>query len=143
MAKTQTQREGQTPLFKESKAFSGFSVNNVEQAKKFYGDTLGLDVDDQNGMLFLNIKGGNRILIYPKDDHKPASFTILNFPVDDINAAVDGLTTQGIKLERYDVPGLEPNEKLIYSGEGPTIAWFKDPAGNILSVLEEPDTGRG
>ena len=143
MAKTQTQREDQIPLFKESKAFSGFSVNDVGQAKKFYGDTLGLDVDDQNGMLFLNIKGGNRVLIYPKDDHKPASFTILNFPVDDINAAVDGLTTHGIKLERYDVPGLEPNEKLIYSGQGPTIAWFKDPAGNILSVLEEPDTGRG
>ena len=137
MAKTQTQREGQTPLFKDVPAFPSFAAKDLQAEKAFFTDTLGLDVDDQNGMLFLKTRGGNKILIYPKEDHTPASFTILNFPVDDIETAVDDLTARGIKLEKYDVPGLTPNEKLIYRGEGPPIAWFKDPAGNIFSVLEE------
>ena len=91
-------------------------------------------------MLFLNFTGGNRVLIYPKENHTPASFTVLNFPVDDIDTTVDELTARGIKFERYNVSGLEPNEKLIYRGEGPPIAWFKDPAGNILSVIEDTGT---
>jgi catechol 2,3-dioxygenase-like lactoylglutathione lyase family enzyme len=140
MAKTQTQREGQTPIFKEAPAFSGFSARDLNAEKEFYGNTLGIDVDDENGMLFLNFNGGNRVLIYPKENHSPASFTVLNFPVDDIEAAVDELTTRGIKLERYDVPGLEANEKLIYRGEGPPIAWFKDPSGNILAVIEDTNS---
>jgi catechol 2,3-dioxygenase-like lactoylglutathione lyase family enzyme len=138
MAKTQTQREAQTPLFKEVPAFSGFSAKDLKSAKTFYADTLGLDVDDQDGMLFLNIFASNKILIYPKADHQPASFTILNFPVDDIEKTVDELKARGVKFERYNVPGLTANEKLIYRGEGPPIAWFKDPDGNILSVIEGP-----
>ena len=138
MAKTQTQREGQTPLFKEAPAFAGFSAKDLNSTKEFYGNTLGIDVDDQNGMvLFLNFNDGNRVLIYPKDNHTPATFTVLNFPVDDIETTVDELTNRGIKFERYDIPGLTPNEKLIYRGEGPPIAWFKDPSGNILAVIEE------
>jgi hypothetical protein len=137
MAKTQTQREGQGPLFKDVPAFPSFAAKDLSVEKAFFADTLGIDVNDQNGMLFLNFGSTNRILIYPKADHTPASFTILNFPVDDINAAVDELNARGVKLERYDVPGLSPDEKLIYRGEGPPIAWFKDPAGNIFSVIEE------
>ena len=136
MAKTQTQREGHTPLFKDVPAFSGFTAPDLKAEKAFFADTLGLNVDDSQGMLFLNIKGSNKILIYPKKDHTPASFTILNFPVDDIETAVDELTARGVKFEKYNVPGLTPNDKLIYRGEGPPIAWFKDPAGNIFSVIE-------
>ena len=141
MPKTQTQKEPGDPLFKATPAFSGFSAKDLKAEKTFFADTLGIDVDDRSGMLFLNIEGNNPILIYPKDDHTPASFTILNFPVEDIEAAVDGLTERGVTLEKYDVPGLTPDEKLIYRGEGPPIAWFKDPSGNIFSVLE--DKGRG
>jgi len=136
MAKTQTQREGQTPIFKDVPAFPSFAAKDLKAEKTFFADTLGIDVDDQNGMLFLNFSGSTKILIYPKPDHTPASFTILNFPVDNINAAVDALDARGVKLERFDVPGLKPDEKLIYRGEGPPIAWFKDPAGNIFSVME-------
>ena len=136
MAKTQTQREGQTPIFKDVPAFPSFAAKDLKAEKAFFTDTLGLEVDDQQGMLFLNIAGSNKILVYQKPDHTPASFTVLNFPVDDINAAVDELTSRGIKFERYNVAGLTPNEKLIYRGEGPPIAWFKDPSGNIFSVLE-------
>ena len=139
MAKTQTQREGQTPLFKEIPAFQSFAANDLQAEKTFFANTLGIDVNDRNGMLFLNFKGNNPVLIYPKDDHTPASFTILNFPVDNIDSAVDELTTRGVKLERYNVPGLTPNEKLIYRGDGPPVAWFKDPSGNIFAVIE--DTG--
>jgi catechol 2,3-dioxygenase-like lactoylglutathione lyase family enzyme len=142
MAKTQTQREGQTPIFKDVPAFPSFAAKDLKAEKAFFADTLGIDVDDQNGMLFLNFGGSNKILIYPKDDHTPASFTILNFPVDNIEAAVDALDARGVKLERYDVPGLTPNEKLIYRGEGPPIAWFKDPAGNIFSVIESKGPGK-
>jgi predicted enzyme related to lactoylglutathione lyase len=137
MAKTQTQREGQTPLFKDVPAFCGFSAKDLNAEKAFFANTLGISVDDRNGMLFLKIKGNNPILIYPKADHTPASFTILNFPVDDIDTAVDELTARGVRFEKYNVQGLTPDEKLIYRGEGPPIAWFKDPSGNIFSVLEE------
>ena len=138
MAKTQTQREGQTPIFKDIPAFPSFAAPDLKAEKAFFADTLGIDVDDQQGMLFLNITGNSKILIYPKEDHTPASFTVLNFPVDDIVTAVDELTSRGIKFEKYNVPGLKPDDKLIYRGEGPPIAWFKDPAGNIFSVLEAP-----
>jgi catechol 2,3-dioxygenase-like lactoylglutathione lyase family enzyme len=136
MAKTQTQREGQTPVFKDVPAFPSFAAKDLNAEKVFFTDTLGLDVDDQRGMLFLNLAGSNKILIYPKPDHTPASFTVLNFPVDDIDAAVDELTSRGVRFERYNVPGSTPDNKLIYRGEGPPIAWFKDPSGNIFSVLE-------
>src|SRR5215467_105503 len=135
MAKTQTQRDSQMPEFETGQAFSSFSANDIDAAKNFYGNKLGIDIDDRKGMLTLNL-AGNKVLIYQKTDHTPASFTVLNFPVDDIEEAVDELTAQGIKLERYNVPGLTPDAKLIYRGEGPPIAWFKDPAGNVLSVIE-------
>ncbi len=119
-------------------AFSGFSVNNIAKAKAFYGDTLGLDVSEDHGSLSLKIAGGNPIFIYPKPNHEPATYTILNFPVDDIEKAVDDLTGRGVKFEHYDMPDLHTDAKGIAGGgdRGPRIAWFKDPAGNILSVLE-------
>ena len=122
-------------MLETSKAFSGFSVDDIPAAKKFYGETLGLKVSEANGMLHLHIAGERDILVYPKPDHTPASFTILNFPVDDIEKAVDELTKRGVQLERYD--GMDFDEKSIFRGSGPYIAWFKDPAGNILSVLEK------
>jgi catechol 2,3-dioxygenase-like lactoylglutathione lyase family enzyme len=134
MAKAQT---GRGRLFKDVPAFSGFSSNDIQAAKKFYGETLGLDVTEENGMLTLHIGGGTNVLVYPKPNHTPATFTILNFPVEDIEDAVDELTARGVVFERYDVPGLEASETGIYRGQGPPIAWFKDPAGNILSVLED------
>jgi catechol 2,3-dioxygenase-like lactoylglutathione lyase family enzyme len=121
-------------VFKDTKAFSGFAVDDVEKAKEFYGETLGLDVKIDHGMLELHIAGGTDILVYPKPDHSPATFTVLNFPVDDIDEAVDELTNAGVRFERYD--GFEQDEKGVFRDEGPNIAWFKDPAGNILSVLE-------
>jgi catechol 2,3-dioxygenase-like lactoylglutathione lyase family enzyme len=122
-------------MFDASKAFSGFSVNDVAAAKSFYGDTLGLEVSEENGLLWLRTGEGSGILVYPKEDHTPASFTILNFPVADIDEAVDELTQKGVSLERYE--GFEQDEKGILRGdEGPPIAWFTDPAGNVLSVLE-------
>ncbi|MEA2607863.1 MAG: hypothetical protein QOJ75_106 [Chloroflexota bacterium] len=121
-------------MFRDSHGFSGFSTNDIPKAKAFYGDTLGLEVTEANGMLTLHLAGGGRVLIYPKDDHQPATFTVLNFPVAEIGAAVDGLTAAGITLERY--PGSGQDERAIERGSGPPIAWFKDPAGNILSVLE-------
>ena len=120
-----------------TKAFSGFSVDDVPAATKFYGETLGLKVSEANDLLTLHIEGGRDILVYPKPNHTPASFTILNFPVDDIDGVVNELTKRGVRFERYD--GFEQDEKGIYRGEGsPPIAWFTDPAGNILSVLKEP-----
>ena len=123
-------------MFRDAKAFSGFSVDDIPKAQEFYGRTLGLDVTEQNGMLFLHIAGGSKILVYPKPDHAPASFTILNFPVGDIEEAVDELTRRGVRFESYEGE-LKTDEKGIFRGGGPLIAWFKDPAGNILSVLEE------
>jgi catechol 2,3-dioxygenase-like lactoylglutathione lyase family enzyme len=123
-------------MFRDTKAFSGFSVDDVARAKEFYGETLGLETSEENGILTLHIAGDREVIAYPKEDHTPATFTILNFPVDDIEAAVDGLTERGVTFERYDQAGSYIDEKGIFRGEGPLIAWFKDPAGNVLSVIE-------
>ena len=120
----------------DSKAFSGFSANDIAKAKEFYGRTLGLKVSESNGLLTLHLAGGNDVLIYPKPNHTPATFTVLNFPVDDVDQAVDELAKRGVRFEIYDLPDLKTDKKGIMRGNGPTIAWFKDPAGNILSVIE-------
>ena len=120
-----------------SKAFSGFSVNDVSEARKFYEATLGLRVSEDNGMLTLHIASGRDVLVYPKDDHTPASFTILNFPVDNVESAVDELTRRGVRFERYPGMDADMDEKGIFRGGGPLIAWFTDPAGNVLSVIED------
>jgi catechol 2,3-dioxygenase-like lactoylglutathione lyase family enzyme len=124
-------------MFKDNRAFSGFAVNDIAAAKAFYVDTLGLEVTEANGMLRLHIANGAQALVYPKPNHVPATFTILNFPVDDIEAAVDELTRAGVKFEIYDSPYLKTDAKGIMRDGGPLIAWFTDPAGNILSVLQE------
>jgi catechol 2,3-dioxygenase-like lactoylglutathione lyase family enzyme len=123
-------------MFKDTKAFSGFAVDDLEQARAFYEGTLGLEVSTEMGLLTLLLDGGSRpTLIYPKPDFEPATYTILNFEVDDIDAAVDALTERGVALEIYE--GFEQDEKgIARSDEGPPIAWFRDPAGNILSVLQ-------
>ena len=127
-------------MFKDTKAFSSFSVNDLNKAKEFYGQTLGLEVSETKEGLGLQIAGGGQVFLYPKPNHSPASFTVLNFPVDDIEKAVDDLTALGVQFESYEGE-LKTDEKGIFRGasrdEGPNIAWFKDPAGNILSVLEE------
>jgi catechol 2,3-dioxygenase-like lactoylglutathione lyase family enzyme len=124
-------------MFENTKAFSGFSVNDIPAAKRFYGETLGLEVSEEHGMLQLHIAGERNILVYPKEDHTPATYTILNFPVDDIDAAVDQLAARGVRLERYDATDEKGIMRGIRQGLGPDIAWFRDPAGNILSVLQE------
>jgi len=127
-------------MLKESKAFSGFSVNDIGKAKEFYGKTLGLEVKDDTampGILHLEISGGNAIVIYPKPNHQPATFTILNFPVPDVEETVDELTARGVKFIVYNEENFKTNEKGIFTAGGPIIAWFNDPAGNILSVIEE------
>jgi catechol 2,3-dioxygenase-like lactoylglutathione lyase family enzyme len=122
-------------MFRETKAFGGFSVDDIPEARKFYEETLGLDVSEEFGMLTLHIHEGGNIMIYPKENHSPATYTILNFPVEDIGRAVDQLSEHGVIFERYE--GFAQDEKGIARGdEGPAIAWFTDPAGNILSVLE-------
>ena len=122
---------------KESPAFSGFSVDDIETAQKFYGDTLGLNLEKgEMGIVTLKLEGGNNVLLYPKDDHEAATFTVLNFPVDDIDTAVAELSSLGIEFEQYEHLKTDENGISRESG-GPPIAWFKDPAGNILSVLEE------
>jgi predicted enzyme related to lactoylglutathione lyase len=123
-------------MFKDTKAFSGFSVDDLPAAKTFYGQILGLALSEDNGILTLHIASGGEIIIYPKDNHEPATFTILNFPVADVEAAVDALSERGVRFEHYDYPGLKTDAKGIMRGQGPTIAWFTDPAGNILSVIE-------
>jgi catechol 2,3-dioxygenase-like lactoylglutathione lyase family enzyme len=120
-------------MFENTKAFSGFSVNDIPRAKQFYSETLGLNVSEQNGMLTLHIAGGHDILVYPKQNHIPATYTILNFPVADIDSAVKELRERGIGFEKLD--GVD--EDGIFRKGGPHIAWFKDPAGNWLSVLQE------
>ena len=122
-------------MFKDTHAFSGFSVDDIPRAKQFYGETLGLNVTDEMDALALHLGGGGNVFLYPKENHVPATFTVLNFPVADVEEAVDRLTAAGVTFERYD--GIESDEKGIHRGEGPTIAWFKDPAGNILSVLDQ------
>ena len=117
-----------------SPAFSGFSVDDVPAARTFYADVLGLEVTEQNEMLLLHLGSGARTLVYPKPDHVPATYTVLNFPVSDVEATVDALTGRGVAFEHYD---RVDDPKGIQRGWGPTIAWFTDPAGNVLSVLEE------
>jgi catechol 2,3-dioxygenase-like lactoylglutathione lyase family enzyme len=124
-------------MFKHANAFSGFSVDDLGRAKQFYGETLGLTVTENPAGLELQLGNGTTVFVYPKPNHEAATFTILNFMVGNIVQAVDDLTAAGVRFERYD--GMEPDERGISrGGGGPTIAWFKDPAGNILSVLEEP-----
>ena len=124
-------------MFKDVHAFSGFSADDIPRAKEFYGSTLGIDLSENNGMLELRLGGGATVLVYPKPNHEPATFTVLNFPVADVDQAVDELAARGVTFEHYDYPGLKTDDKGIMRGEGPDIAWFKDPAGNILSVLEQ------
>ena len=123
-------------MFTDTKAFSGFAVDDLERARAFYGDTLGIETSSEMGLLTLHLDGGARpTLVYPKPDFQPATYTILNFAVDDIDAAVDQLIERGVAMEIYD--GFEQDEKGVARGdEGPPIAWFRDPAGNILAVLE-------
>ncbi len=124
-------------MFRDTKAFSGFSVNDLQKAKQFYGETLGLEVSESPAGLELRIAGGNAIFVYPKPDHTPATFTILNFPVDNVEQAVGELKTRGVRFESYNTPELKTDaDGVARAPEGPKIAWFKDPAGNILSVLE-------
>jgi predicted enzyme related to lactoylglutathione lyase len=124
-------------MFKEAKSFSSFSVNDLQEAKEFYGEKLGLDVSQTPEGLELHTED-NVVFLYPKPNHTPASFTVLNFSVDDIEAAVDELNSLGINLEHYNLPDIKTDQRGIARGpHGPTIAWFKDPAGNILSVVEE------
>jgi catechol 2,3-dioxygenase-like lactoylglutathione lyase family enzyme len=118
-----------------SKAFSGFAVNDVQAARRFYEEILGMTVAEQYGMLQLTVANGAQVLVYPKPDHEPAGFTVLNFPVADVEAAVDELTGRGVEFLRYD--GFEQDEKGVARGGGPLIAWFTDPAGNVLSVVED------
>ena len=124
-------------MLKESKAFSGFSVNDIQKAKDFYGRTLGLQVSESHGLLTLQLAGDNKVLIYPKVNHAPATFTVLNFPVENVDESVDELAKRGVRFEIYDESDIKTDEKGIMRGNGPTIAWFKDPAGNVLSVIEE------
>ena len=124
-------------MFENTKAFSGFAVDDLTKARDFYEGTLGLRVGDEHGMLVLHLAGDRDTLVYPKDDHTPATYTILNFPVADIDEAVDELASRGVRFERYD--GFEQDEKGVSraNGGGPSIAWFTDPSGNILSVLDD------
>jgi predicted enzyme related to lactoylglutathione lyase len=129
-------------MLKHSKAFSGFSVNDIPKAKEFYAEVLGLEVkDNPMGVIELNIEGGNKIIIYPKPNHVPATFTVLNFPVTNIDDAVDELIRKGIAFEQYEVP-IKTDEKGICRSDGksPNIAWFKDPVGNILSLIEDKES---
>jgi predicted enzyme related to lactoylglutathione lyase len=119
-------------MFGDTKAFSGFSADDIPAVRAFYADTLGIEVSESNGILTLHLAGGRDTIIYPKPDHEPATFTILNFPVDDIDAAVAALVERGVTFERYDMT----DEHGVMRHGGPLIAWFQDPAGNILSVLQ-------
>lgn len=123
-------------MFKNAHAFTSFSVDDLEEAKKFYGEVLGLNVTEESDMGFLNVKlgSGGEVMIYPKDNHQPATYTVLNFAVDDVEKAVDELIAKGINFEQY--PDFKTNEKGISREWGQEIAWFKDPAGNIISVLK-------
>ena len=135
---TETKRNERETTF--TRAFSTFSVDDIKEAKTFYGETLGLDVVEEEEGLGIKFDGGHQVFLYPKDNHEPATFTVLNLQVDDIDIAVDDLTARGIEFESYDGE-METDEKGIFrggdSGKGPNIAWFKDPAGNFVSVLEE------
>jgi catechol 2,3-dioxygenase-like lactoylglutathione lyase family enzyme len=122
-------------MFSDTKAYSGIAVNDLRAAREFYGETLGLRTSEEYGLMWLQLAGGRDTLVYEQPDARPASFTILNFEVDDIDRAVDALTERGVRFERYD--DAKQDEKGIFREQGPYIAWFKDPAGNVLSVLQE------
>lgn len=127
-------------MLKDSQAFSSFAVKDLDAAKRFYGETLGQDVrDGPMGIMELHLAGGAAVMVYPKDDHEPATYTILNFPVPDIDAAVDGLTSAGVAMEQYGRQDMPQDDKgIARDPNGPAIAWFKDPSGNILAVLTTP-----
>jgi catechol 2,3-dioxygenase-like lactoylglutathione lyase family enzyme len=122
-------------MLAQSKAFSGFAVDDLQKAREFYGETLGLETSEEHGLMTLHLAGDRDTLVYPKPDHTPATYTVLNFPVEDIDRAVDELAERGVRFERYD--GMDQDEKGVFRGGGPHIAWFTDPAGNILSVLQQ------
>jgi catechol 2,3-dioxygenase-like lactoylglutathione lyase family enzyme len=126
-------------MFVETKAFSGFAVDDIDKAREFYGETLGLKTSVEHGLMTLHLAGDRPTLVYPKPEHTPADYTILNFPVDDIDKAVDELAARGVQFERYENSGQDEKRIMrgLQRGEGPDIAWFRDPAGNILSVLQE------
>jgi catechol 2,3-dioxygenase-like lactoylglutathione lyase family enzyme len=125
-------------ILTDTKAFPSFSVNDIGKARAFYRDTLGLQVDDRPEGLQLDVGGGNKVFVYGKPNHQPATFTILNFPVDDVEVAVEKLKSTGVNFEQYDLPGIKTDARGIARDTGgPAMAWFKDPAGNILSVLQE------
>lgn len=121
-------------MLKQQSAFSGYSANDIDAARTFYAETLGVTVNEEMGMLNLDLAGGQRVIIYPKDDHQAATFTVLNFEVPDIDAAVADLANRGVRFERYD--GIPQDDRGIAREFGPPIAWFKDPAGNILSLIQ-------
>lgn len=123
-------------MLKDTKAYSGFSVDDIPAAQRFYGDTLGLEVSEDHGNLFLHLAGDRDTLVYPKENHEPATFTILNFEVPDVEEAVDDLTARGVRFEHYEGTDVETDDKGVFRGGGPLIAWFKDPAGNVLSVIQ-------
>ncbi len=129
-------------MLKDSKAFSGIAVKDLDEARRFYGEVLGVTVeDDETGMLVLRLGGDRQVLLYPKPDHEPAGFTVLNFPVPDVAAAAAGLATRGVRFERYEGTDLETDELGVFRGGGPLIAWFTDPSGNVLSVIEGDGLG--
>jgi len=136
MKAVQAKETSRSTVFGKAKAFASFSAKDLKAAKEFYGRTLGLDVSETKEGLEMNV-GGNPVFIYPKQNHTPATFTILNFPVDNIDEAVDELERLGVQMEHYDQKDLKTDKRGIMRGNGPTIAWFKDPDGNILSVIEE------
>jgi catechol 2,3-dioxygenase-like lactoylglutathione lyase family enzyme len=122
-------------MFANTKAYSGIAVTDVQEARKFYGETLGLRTSEEYGLMWLHLAGGRDTLVYEASNPTPASYTILNFEVDDIDEAVDALAARGVRFERYD--GMEQDDKGVFREQGPYIAWFKDPSGNLLSVLQE------
>lgn len=122
-------------MLADSRAYSGIAVRDLQEARRFYGETLGLRTSEEYGLMWLHLAGGRDTLVYEQAEAVPASFTILNFEVDDIDAAVQGLKARGVRFERYD--GMSQDENGIFRDEGPYIGWFKDPSGNVLSVLQE------
>jgi catechol 2,3-dioxygenase-like lactoylglutathione lyase family enzyme len=133
----QTQPTRATSPLTGSAAFSGFSVPDTEEARQFYEKVLGLEVSEANGILSLHLGGGHRAIAYPKPDHVPAGFTVLNFPVADVESAVAELGRRGVAFERYEGTPMETDEQGVFRGGGPLIAWFKDPAGNVFSVIQD------
>ncbi|WP_158850836.1 VOC family protein [Saccharothrix deserti] len=122
-------------MVQHTRVFSSFAVNDAAKAKDFYEGVLGLRVtEDENGLLSLNVSDDTWIMVYPKEDHVPATFTVLNLEVEDIDRAVDDLTGRGVRFERYE--GMETDEKGIYREWGPAIAWFTDPSGNVMAVVQ-------